>query len=168
MERTRESEEWIVSGTETWMSNRFLINGLWPDADFTDEEKELYNTAFSDLNQDWLKRAIEKAAMNNVGKKPYIKWIKAEFKKVKEQNAHTDFKKEIHQKAETPSDFNQQFVVARKYIQTFEPETIEECAEIVRRKTGIAIDITDDVENWSKMAVGMMATVLEEKGNGHG
>ena len=38
----------------------------------------------------------------------------------------------------------------------------------MKRKTGIQIDITDDVENWSKMAVGMVATVLEQKGNGHG
>ena len=55
------------------MSNRILINGLWPEADFTESEKELFNKAFENLNQEWLKEAIEQAAMNNVGRKPYVK-----------------------------------------------------------------------------------------------
>ncbi len=157
-----------MNGSDTWMSNRFLINGLWPDADFTDDEKELFNKAFGNLNQEWLRIAIEEAAMNNVGKKPYVKWIKAEFQKVKEVNTKRDFKQDIHTKAETPDEFNSQFVQAREYIRKFPMGTLEECAKIVQKKTSISIDVTEDPDSWSKMAVGMMLTILEKKGNGHG
>ena len=153
--------------SETWMSNRILINGLWPEADFTESEKELFNKAFENLNQEWLKEAIEQAAMNNVGRKPYVKWIKAEFRKVKEGHTPADFRKDIHRKAETPAEYEEQFNHARAYIRKFPKDTLEECAKIVRKKTSLTVDVAEDVDTWSKIAVSMMATVLEQKGYAH-
>ncbi len=148
----------------TWMKNRHLINGLWPDADFTEQERELFGKAFQNLNQEWLKEAIERAAMNNMGKKPYVAWIKSEFQKIKAEKAAPSFHDSIHKKTTQGGQREIEFERVREKIRGTDSSALQASAEVIHRKTGIKIDITEDVEGWSFMALGMMEAQLT-KGN---
>ena len=149
---------------ESWESNRRLINGLWPEADFTPDERDLFHKAFCNLNQEWLKEAIERAAMDRMGKKPYVAWIKKEFNSIKAEKTIPNFRNEIHKKSDVQNDREGEFSDCRKFIKQFPGERIEEGARRIKAATGVVVDVTDDVENWSMMAVGLMAAFLE-KGN---
>ena len=149
--------------SETWESNRRLINGLWPEADFTPDERDLFNKAFWNLNQDWLKEAIERAAMDRAGKKPYVSWIKQKFKAIKAEKSIPDFRKEIHTKENSKEERECAFQECREFIKQFSNEQLEEGAQKIRTATGVVVDVTDDVENWSMMAVGLMAAILKGK-----
>tara|TARA_R110000824_G_scaffold1991_4_gene9724 strand:- start:10644 stop:11102 length:459 start_codon:yes stop_codon:yes gene_type:complete len=148
---------------DSWDTNRSLINGLWPEADFTSHERSLFNQAFRQLNQRWLREAIERTAMVRTSKKPYIAWIKENFKAIKEEESVTDFRLDIHKKNSGDSlSRENEFQNCRDLIKTFPDERLKELAEKVRRATGISIDVTVDVDEWSMMAVGLMAGVIEK------
>jgi hypothetical protein len=59
----------------TWDHNRAAINQLWPAAQFTDEEKRLWNDDLSGLDQDTLYDAIRHAKRSHDAVYPQLKWI---------------------------------------------------------------------------------------------
>jgi hypothetical protein len=64
----------------TWDENKTAINQLWPMAQFTDEEKRLWNDDLSGLDQVVLYDAIRNAKRNHDSLYPQIKWIRDEYR----------------------------------------------------------------------------------------
>jgi hypothetical protein len=59
----------------TWDDNKQAINQLWPVAQFTDEEKRLWNDDLSPLDQDVLYDAIRNAKRSHDSIYPQLKWM---------------------------------------------------------------------------------------------
>jgi hypothetical protein len=64
----------------TWDENRQSINQLWPIAQFTEEEKRLWNDDLSGLDQDTLYDAIRNAKRGHDAVYPQLKWILDEYR----------------------------------------------------------------------------------------
>jgi hypothetical protein len=64
----------------TWDENKTAINQLWPLAQFTDEEKRLWNDDLSGMDQIVLYDAIRNAKRNHDSLYPQIKWIRDEYR----------------------------------------------------------------------------------------
>lgn len=59
------------------------VLGLWPSAGLTADWKGLFLSRFRDLNQDWLRTAIENVKLAKGSHVPELKWFAEEFEQVK-------------------------------------------------------------------------------------
>lgn len=66
----------------TWDDNRGAINGLWPMAEFTDEERRLWHDDLSQLNQDVLYDAIRNVKRKYESLYPQIKHVREEYRAI--------------------------------------------------------------------------------------
>jgi hypothetical protein len=64
----------------TWDENRAAINQLWPVAQFTEEEKRLWNDDLSGLDQDTLYDSIRNAKRTHDSIYPQLKWIRDAYR----------------------------------------------------------------------------------------
>lgn len=64
----------------TWETNRELINGLWPMAQFTTEEADLWRADLSGLDQDALLEAIRQVKRTRDTIYPQLAWIHEEYR----------------------------------------------------------------------------------------
>lgn len=63
----------------TWDENRQSINGLWPMAQFTEEERRLWHDDLSGLDQNVLYDAIRNVKRNHESLYPQLKWVRDEY-----------------------------------------------------------------------------------------
>lgn len=63
----------------TWDDNRQAINGLWPMAQFTEEERRLWHDDLSDLEQAVLYDAIRNVKRSHDSLYPQLKWVRDEY-----------------------------------------------------------------------------------------
>lgn len=66
----------------TWDENKTAINQLWPRAEFTDEERRLWNDDLSSLDQVVLYDAIRNVKRNNDTLYPQLKWLREEYRQL--------------------------------------------------------------------------------------
>ena len=59
------------------------VLGLWPSAGLTADWKGLFLSRFRDLNQDWLRTAIENVKLAKGSHVPELKWFADEFEQVR-------------------------------------------------------------------------------------
>lgn len=59
------------------------VLGLWPSAGLTADWKGLFLSRFRDLNQDWLRTAIENVKLAKGSHVPELKWFAEEFEAVR-------------------------------------------------------------------------------------
>ena len=66
----------------TWDENKALINGLWPQHEFTPEEGELFRGDLAPLEQDTLADAIRNTKRNHDTAWVHLKWIVDEYREL--------------------------------------------------------------------------------------
>jgi hypothetical protein len=66
----------------TWDENKALINGLWPQHEFTPEEGELFRGDLAPLDQDTLADAIRNTKRNHDTAWVHLKWIVDEYREL--------------------------------------------------------------------------------------
>lgn len=64
----------------TWELNRQAINQLWPQCQWTDEERKLLNEDLSSIDQDVLYDALRNVKRNRDTLYPQLKWITEEYR----------------------------------------------------------------------------------------
>lgn len=64
----------------TWEENKQAINQLWPRAEFTNEERKLWNDDLGSLDQSVLYDAIRNVKRNTDTLYPHIKWFREEYR----------------------------------------------------------------------------------------
>jgi hypothetical protein len=67
----------------TWQDNRTAINQLWPQCQWTDEERRLWSDDLSSLDQDVLYDATRNVKRNNDTLYPQLKWFREEYRSLK-------------------------------------------------------------------------------------
>lgn len=64
----------------TWDANKTAINQLWPQCQWTDEERKLWHDDLSGLEQDTLYDAIRNVKRSHDTLYPQLKWISQEYR----------------------------------------------------------------------------------------
>lgn len=70
----------------TWNENRELINGLWPRAEFTAEEADLWRADLSGLDQQCLLEAIRQVKRTRDSVYPQLAWLHEEYRTIRARN----------------------------------------------------------------------------------
>lgn len=71
----------------TWDENKALINGLWPQHEFTPEEGELFRGDLGSLDQEMLADAIRNTKRNHDTAWIHLKWLLDEYRQLKQAKA---------------------------------------------------------------------------------
>lgn len=144
----------------TWEENKERINGLWPSARWTPEEKELWHKELNGLNQTWLRQALDTVAKNYSAKKPTLKWVVAAFKDIRVANTV----REVH--TADDNGLSEEQVLAelqecREQLLAMDPELLDRAKKQVKLTTGLDIDLDSPVAGWSRISVGTMFAAIE-------
>jgi hypothetical protein len=67
----------------TWEQNKTAINQLWPQCQWTDEERRLWSDDLSSVDQDVLFDAARNVKRNNDTLYPQLKWFREEYRALK-------------------------------------------------------------------------------------
>ena len=67
----------------TWDQNKTAINQLWPQCQWTDEERRLWSDDLSSVDQDVLYDATRNVKRNNDTLYPQLKWFREEYRSLK-------------------------------------------------------------------------------------
>lgn len=67
----------------TWQDNRTAINQLWPQCQWTEEERRLWSDDLHSLDQDVLYDAARNVKRNNDTLYPQLKWFREEYRSLK-------------------------------------------------------------------------------------
>ena len=145
----------------TWLDNRERINGLWPTARWTPDEKDLWHRELSDLNQEWLREALDTVAKNYSSKKPTLKWVTEAFRQVKSNNtvAYVPPEDTTDHEAEVMADDR----MMRLYLTRQEQGVLKRARQECRIVMGIDVDLDVPVEEWSRTSVGVMYASIIRK-----
>ena len=148
----------------TWPENKERSNGLWPSARWTPEEKDLWHQRLHELNQTWLRQALDVVAENYSAKKPTLKWVVTAFKQIRDQNTA----QQVYAVDET--DINEEDVFAeldqcRKQLLSMDSDLLDTAKRQVKLTTGLDIDLHSSIEGWSRIAVGTMLAAIERINN---
>lgn len=68
----------------TWDENKALINGLWPQHEFTPEEGELFRSDLASLDQEMLADAIRNTKRHHDTAWIHLKWLLDEYRQLKQ------------------------------------------------------------------------------------
>lgn len=69
--------------SRTWDENRETINGLWPMAQFTAEEADLWRSDLEPLNQDALFEAIRQVKRSRDSVYPQLAWVHDAYRQLR-------------------------------------------------------------------------------------
>jgi hypothetical protein len=69
--------------SRTWEQNRTAINQLWPQCQWTDEERRLWSDDLASVDQDVLYDAARNVKRNNDTLYPQLKWFRDEYRSLK-------------------------------------------------------------------------------------
>lgn len=69
--------------TRTWDDNRELINGLWPMAQFTAEEADLWRADLHALDQEALFEAIRQVKRSRDSVYPQLAWVHEAYREIR-------------------------------------------------------------------------------------
>ena len=145
-----------------WNSNIERIRGLWPNANWTPEERDLWYQNLKDLNQDWVREAIDEVAKSYSSNKPTLKWVLSAFKQVKV--SRTDPTGQAVEEA-AESRWEEEEMAARSRVEMqdaiarFTPEEVANAKYQVFSRFKIKVP-DSDTESWSRMSLGLVHAAL--------
>ena len=126
----------------TWDDNKRAINQLWPKAEFTDEERRLWNDDLSGLNQDVLYDAIRNVKRANDTLYPQLKWFRDEYRHLERLRRFADGRqvKGSDQPREIvdidPAVDAKMAADLRDVIDTLTPSQWQEGLDLIKQKAG--------------------------------
>ncbi len=144
-----------------WNNNIKKINGLWPDANWTQTESEFYRKQLEGLNQDWLDEVIEEVRSNYSSKKPELKWFLDVYKRVMDDRTfHQRIAKDRAKRMSDESINDIELEQMRNRLRELSMDEQIELAERMRIACGMNLNFEDPVENWSNTRVALATAAL--------
>ena len=145
----------------SWQNNLKTLNGLWPDANWTPEESDLYREQLQPLNQGWLESAVKAVRIEYSAKKPALKWLLQEYEKVKDgETLHERIAKDRQHSMSDESINDTELEKMRSRLRDLTMDEQIELAERLRIACGLQLDFDDPVENWSNTRVALANAAL--------
>ena len=147
----------------TWSSNLRLINGLWPDADWSYEESDLYRERLHVLDQTWLQSAIKRLKTEYNGLKPPLSKLLTEYGRVKDESTYEQRiamdRKSQNMTADSigESDIEEM----RDKIRSLNDEQREYVSQRMRSACGIDLDFEVPLEAWSTLRLAMTCAAIK-------
>jgi hypothetical protein len=150
----------------TWIKNRELVNGLWKNAEWTQEQVRLWHGELFALDQWALEQALKAVAIKYTSDVPKLKWVLAEYKAIKSEHRNELQRGQTKEAKEMESEIARQEIdeqnnLIRDRMTTTSAEVLLAAVDNVRQKTGIQIHLDTDVHKWSNMALGFINAELE-------
>lgn len=146
--------------TRTWDENRELINGLWPMAQFTAEEADLWRSDLHAVDQDALFEAIRQVKRSRDSVYPQLAWVHEAYREIRAKA----------RAARPPVAGPPAFAGNRLSIDPVrERELRRELEHAVDRAKGAELDavcdrITAEIDNLeAKSVIGLMARVRQRR-----
>lgn len=129
----------------TWDQNRAAINQLWPMAQFTDEEKRLWNEDLCRLDQVVLYDTIRNVKRTHDSLYPQLKWMLDEYRnlarvqKLTERRPAEEREAKVHIDKDTDRKTHDELKVL---VEMATRETFEETRDIIADKAaGLKIEM---------------------------
>jgi len=142
----------------TWHANRKLVNGLWPNCNWTEEESDLWTRTLAELDQGLLQEAIGQVATTVSATKPALKWVLDRYHELRRERNHKTIK--IKDKNRERDECDEQIARMRCLIGATEHSELQKAATKVKLVLGLDIDIDKPIDGWSSFAVGCIATQI--------
>lgn len=102
----------------TWEENKELINGLWPQHEFTSEEAQLFSADLERLDQEVLHDAIKNVKRSHDTGWVHLKWFLEEYRQLKRAkgNASGYHKYQGHKKLDLNIDPNENEKLRQQFL----------------------------------------------------
>ena len=147
----------------TWSSNLRLINGLWPDADWSHEESDLYRERLHVLDQTWLQSAIKRLKTEYNGLKPPLSKLLTEYGRVREERSYEQRiamdRKSQNMTADSIGQSDTELM--RDKIRSLTPEQRDYVSERMKSACGIKLDFDVPLEAWSTLRLAMTCAAIK-------
>ena len=110
----------------TWDDSKSLINGLWPQHEFTREEGELFRADLASLDQDMLADAIRNTKRNHDTAWIHLKWLLDEYRQLKQSKARAVSKIDRGEKLNLHIDADESHKLAEQFMALIDISTRED------------------------------------------
>lgn len=155
------------------------VLGLWPSAGLTADWKGLFLSRFRDLNQDWLRTAIENVKLAKGSHVPELKWFAEEFEQVRKHASAVarDEPRSLEDKARAKAialerereEVEAERMQIRRWMTDIHPSALDQIRAAMRRidfLRGMAKGIDRPVEEWPAFTIGMAHAIAVRDGIG--
>ena len=155
------------------------VLGLWPSAGLTADWKGLFLSRFRDLNQDWLRTAIENVKLAKGSHVPELKWFAEEFEQVRRHASSVgrDEPRTLEDKARAKAialerereEVEAERMKIRHWMADLHPAAIDQIREAMRRidfLRTLAKGTERPVADWPAFTLGMAHAVAIRDGIG--
>jgi hypothetical protein len=155
------------------------VLGLWPSAGLTADWKGLFLSRFRDLNQDWLRTAIENVKLAKGSHVPELKWFAEEFEQVRKHAGAVarDEPRTLEDKAQAKAialerereEVEAERMKIRRWMTDIPPASLDQIRDAMRRIAflrTLAKGTERPVAEWPAFTLGMAHAIAVRDGIG--
>lgn len=155
------------------------VLGLWPSAGLTADWKNLFLSRFRDLNQDWLRTAIENVKLAKGSHVPELKWFADEFEEVRKHASAVarDEPRSLEDKARAKAialerereEVEAERMQIRRWMADIHPSALDQIRTAMERIDGLRSlvkSLDKPVSEWPAFTLGLAHAVAVRDGIG--
>lgn len=147
-----------MTSSNTFESNVHKINQYWPQFSWNDSLRNLWTQKLKGLNQDRLSLALDEVRASYSSEAPQLKWIQEKYSVIVMSEPVS--KTVVHSDESGLTDEDRLNLASS--LEDADDETRERIAHRLRQATGLKLDWSVPVLEWSNVKIMLASVVLNE------